>query len=76
MCAIEAPLYKSFNVTEVVKFGKNAPVQLGISAKKVDITPFPGKLPSKIWSSWQPKAASYDVENVADCELVTHKSSM
>lgn len=75
MHGIEAPLYKVFNVVAVLKLGRNTEVQLGISGKKVDITPLPSKPASKLWSSWQPKAASYNVESIADCELITHKGS-
>ncbi|RWS26034.1 target of rapamycin complex 2 subunit MAPKAP1-like protein [Leptotrombidium deliense] len=77
MYAIEAPLYKHYKVLAVNKLGRNADVQLGISGKKVEITPLPSKSSSKLWS-WQPKAATYNVESIAECEVVkqsTEKST-
>lgn len=79
--AIEAPLYKCFQVSALQKLGRNADVQLGISGKKVDITPIGGAQShrissSKLWKSWQPKPVTYNVENVVECEINEQKSSM
>jgi hypothetical protein len=79
--AIEAPLYKCFQVMALQKLGRSADVQLGISGKKIDITPIAGAQShhrissSKLWKSWQPKPVTYNVENMVECEISAQKSS-
>lgn len=69
MYSIEAALYKTYVVSAVHRLSRSADVQLGISGKKVDINPLPNKSSTKLWS-WQPKAATFPVESIADCEMV------
>ena len=72
MFAMQAPLYRSYNVTAINNFGRNADVEMGISGDKIEITP----IHSKGFFQWQPKAATVNDEDVVLCELLSHKLSM
>ena len=77
MYPIEAPLYKTYVVSAVHRLSRSVDVQLGISGEKVDINPLPSQkssTTSKLWP-WQPKAATFLVESIADCEMVNVKNS-
>lgn len=69
MFAIEAPLYKEFTVKAIHKLSKGVDVSLAVSGQKIDVNPFLGRTSHKPWS-WQPKAASIPIENVAECLIV------
>ncbi|CAG2172408.1 unnamed protein product, partial [Oppiella nova] len=69
MSAMEAPLYRSYNVTAINKLGRTADVEMGISGDKIEITP----MPNKGFFQWQPKAATVNDEDVVLCELLAHK---
>src|SRR5882724_2849321 len=71
MSAMEAPLYRSYNVTAINKLGRSADVEMGISGDKIEITP----MPNKGFFQWQPKAATVNDEDVVLCELLSHKFS-
>lgn len=69
--AIEATLYKCFNVLALSKYSSAVEVQLGISGKKVDVTPLsnPNVKPtsSKIWKYFETKPTSFNVEDIVKC---------
>lgn len=75
MTAMEAHLYQAFNVALVPRIGRNTEVQLGISGEKVEITPLHQKTKSRIWT-WQPKAVTLNMNEIAACEFVHRKHSM
>ncbi|GBL97706.1 Target of rapamycin complex 2 subunit MAPKAP1 [Araneus ventricosus] len=72
MKAVEAPLYRSFNVTLNQKMGMNYDVQLGISGEKVEINPLPPKGAAKLLSRQQKPATLY-MDIIAACEIVSKK---
>lgn len=74
MRAVEAPLYRSYNVSYYQKMGMNHDVQLGISAEKVEINPLPQKGAAKLFSRPQ-KPTTYYMESVAACEILSKKYS-
>ncbi|XP_054157988.1 target of rapamycin complex 2 subunit MAPKAP1-like [Oppia nitens] len=69
MTAMEAPLYKSYTVTAINKYGRTAEVELGISGDKIEVTP----MANKGFFQWQPKAVTVNDEDVILCELLAHK---
>lgn len=75
MTAMEAHLYQAFNVALVPRIGRNTEVQLGISGEKVEITPLHQKPKNRLWS-WQPKAVTHNMNEIAACEFVHRKHSM
>ncbi|KAH7982701.1 hypothetical protein HPB52_006708 [Rhipicephalus sanguineus] len=75
MTAMEAHLYQAFNVALVPRIGRNTEVQLGISGEKVEITPLHQKAKNRLWS-WQPKAVTHNMNEIAACEFVHRKHSM
>ncbi|KAG8199423.1 hypothetical protein JTE90_000291 [Oedothorax gibbosus] len=72
MKAVEAPLYRSFNVTLCQKMGMNYDVQLGISGEKVEINPLPPKGAAKLLSRQQKPATLY-MDTIATCEIISKK---
>ncbi|KFM61089.1 Target of rapamycin complex 2 subunit MAPKAP1, partial [Stegodyphus mimosarum] len=74
MKAVEAPLYRSFNVSFCQKMGINYDVQLGISGEKVEINPIPQKGAVKLLSRQQ-KPATHYMDTIAACEIVSKKYS-
>lgn len=75
MTAMEAHLYQAFNVALVPRIGRNTEVQLGISGEKVEITPLHQKAKNRLWT-WQPKAVTHNMNEIAACEFVHRKHSM
>ena len=71
MFAMEAPLYRSYNVTAINKLSRTADVEMGISGDKIEITP----MPNKGFFQWQPKASTVNDEDVVLCELLSQKLS-
>ncbi|XP_054712411.1 target of rapamycin complex 2 subunit MAPKAP1-like [Uloborus diversus] len=72
MKAVEAPLYRTFNVSFCQKMGMNYDVQLGISGEKVEINPLPPKGAAKLLSRQQ-KPAIYYMDCIAACEIVSKR---
>ncbi|GFS72957.1 target of rapamycin complex 2 subunit MAPKAP1 [Nephila pilipes] len=72
MKAVEAPLYRSFNVTVIQKMGMNYDVQLGISGEKVEINPLPPKGAVKLLGRQQKPSTLY-MDTIATCEIVSKK---
>ncbi|GIZ01338.1 target of rapamycin complex 2 subunit MAPKAP1 [Caerostris extrusa] len=70
MKAVEAPLYRSFNVILIQKMGLNYDVQLGISGEKVEINPLPPKGAAKLLGRQQKPATLY-MDSIAACEIVS-----
>ena len=72
--AIEATLYKCYNVLALQKYSNDVEVQLGISGKKVDVTPYSNpnvkQAPNKFWKVFQTKPTSFNVENIVECFIV------
>ncbi|XP_077506881.1 SAPK-interacting protein 1 isoform X2 [Amblyomma americanum] len=75
MTAMEAHLYQAFNVALVPRIGRNTQVQLGISGEKVEITPLHHKTKNRLWT-WQPKAVTHNMNEIAACEFVHRKHSV
>ncbi|XP_049954431.1 target of rapamycin complex 2 subunit MAPKAP1 [Schistocerca serialis cubense] len=72
MTAMEAPLYQSYRLYIINKLTKTE-ILLGISGEKVEIDPVvQQKVASKFWG--RQKAVSYDMDNVAACDLTDTKS--
>ena len=69
--AIEATLYKCYNVLALQRYSNGVEVQLGISGKKVDVTPYSNpnvkQAPNKFWNLFQTKPTSFNVENIVEC---------
>ena len=74
MLAMEAPLYKSYNVVALNHYGKTAEVQLGISGEKLEVTPEPQRGNIRLFS-WHPKASTCNVEDIVMYELLPYKDS-
>lgn len=74
--AIEATLYKCYNVLALQKYSNDVEVQLGISGKKVDVTPYSDpnvkQAPTnKFWKVFQTKPTSFNVEHIVECFIVS-----
>ncbi|XP_042894965.1 target of rapamycin complex 2 subunit MAPKAP1 [Parasteatoda tepidariorum] len=72
MKAVEAPLYRSFNVTFCQKMGMNYDVQLGISGEKVEINPLPQKGAAKLLTRQQKPTTLY-MDTIATCEIISKR---
>lgn len=76
---IEATLYKCFTVISYQKYPKSSvEVQIGISGKKVDVTPNNNpnankQTSNKFWKVFQPKPTSFNIEKIYDCFIVDKK---
>lgn len=71
--AIEATLYKCYHVRALQKYSNDVDVQLGISGKKVDVTPLDTNQkpqPNKFWKVFQTKPTSFNVEDINQCFIV------
>ncbi|KAK0180037.1 hypothetical protein PV327_005720 [Microctonus hyperodae] len=72
--AMEAPLYQLYRVYIINKVRAKTEIHLGISGDKIEIDPvITGKGASRFWN--RQRAVSYQMENIAWCEITERKSS-
>lgn len=75
MRAVEAPLYRLYNVSYNQKMGMNYDVQLGISGEKVEINPLPPKGTAAKLLSRPQKPMTLYMDSIAACEIISKKYS-
>ena len=66
-------MYKCYNVYALQRYSNAAEVQLGVSSKKIDVTPYSNpnlkQTSNKFWKVFQPKPITLNLESITECFL-------